>query len=262
MNWLTAVRTNKTNTTPQQREGFVQAVTRRLVPIGRGDWLLAGVLFVVWLLVLLTLPAYVPLQLASWLTLIALLIAPGYFLTDMLTWRGQPDRLERLALALPLGIALLALPGITALVLHWTLFQLAVAWIVVSAVVMGGWLLGILQLPLFGRVFAGRTAPAVNRWAVDELLLAALLVALFLVSLPALSQYKIDGDAYAVSTFTAEALADLPLNAREPLFGTEFGPGVRMIFNQFMTLSYLWSYIAVIAPLTLTAVASRNILAI
>jgi len=86
MNWLTAVRTNKTDTASHQPDGMFHAVTRRLVPIGRGDWLLAGVLFVVWLLVLLIVPAYVPVQLASWMTLIALLITPGYFLADMLSW--------------------------------------------------------------------------------------------------------------------------------------------------------------------------------
>ena len=163
---------------------------------------------------------------------------------------------------MPLGVAVLALPGISALIWHWTLNQLTTVWFITSGIVIVVWLLSIGRAPLFYRLFAGRRQSTAVRWGVDELLLAGLLVGLLVVSYPALTQYKIDGDAYAVSTFSAEALVQLPLNAREPLFGTDFGPGVRMVFNQYMTLSYLWSYLAVIGSLTLTAVASRSVLAV
>jgi hypothetical protein len=74
----------------------------------------------------------------------------------------------------------------------------------------------------------------------DEILLFLLIAGLFALAFPALRLSKIDGDAYAVATFTADALAGLPLNAREPLFGTEIGPGVRMVFNQ----SLRWNMVA------------------
>ncbi|HXF62020.1 MAG TPA: tetratricopeptide repeat protein, partial [Caldilineaceae bacterium] len=72
----------------------------------------------------------------------------------------------------------------------------------------------------------------------------------------------IDGDAYAVSSFAADALAGLPLNGAEPLFGTDLGPGVRMAFNQSLPLSYLWSYFSHIEPIPLTATASRPMIAL
>lgn len=70
-----------------------------------------------------TLPLGWPLQLASWLTFLALFITPGWLVADMLTGRLGLDWLERLALAFPLGIAVLALPGMAALLLHFTLAQ-------------------------------------------------------------------------------------------------------------------------------------------
>lgn len=101
-----------------------------------------------------------------------------------------------------------------------------------------------------------------SRWTTDEWLLLLLLVAAFAYCLPTLNLYKIDGDAYAVGTFAADALADLPLNAREPLFGTALGPGVRMAFNQSLPMAYLWSSLSSIDPITLTAAASRAMVAL
>ena len=66
-------------------------------------------LIMAWFLVISGLPAYLNLQLASWLTFIALLITPGYFLAGLITWHMRLDWLERLALALLLGLAALAL---------------------------------------------------------------------------------------------------------------------------------------------------------
>ena len=73
---------------------------------------------------------------------------------------------------------------------------------------------------------------------------------------------RIDGDAYAVNTFAVDALAGLPLNAREPLFGTDLGAGVRMVFNQYLPFSYLWSYFAALEPIDLMSLYSRQILAL
>jgi tetratricopeptide (TPR) repeat protein len=97
---------------------------------------------------------------------------------------------------------------------------------------------------------------------VDEIILLLLLAGAFVAIIPTLSLYKIDGDAYAVASFAADALAGLPLNATEPLFGTTLGPGVRMVFNQSLPMTYLWSHLAHIDPITLTATASRAMIAL
>ena len=76
MNWLTAVQQNKRTTSMRDIEQR-KKIVNRMVPIGRGDWLLAGCLITIWLLVLLIVPAYLHIQLASWLTFVALLITPG-----------------------------------------------------------------------------------------------------------------------------------------------------------------------------------------
>ena len=221
----------------------------------------AGVV-ALWALTLAGLPAeWLSRQAVSWMTFVALLIAPGYLLADLATTvrsrrpRREPDLdvLERLALALPLGVALLALPGIPALLLHWTVEQLAVAWAVVSGVVVAAWMShALLQLVRGAAPWKDGQA-----WPRPELVLLGLLVALYLLMLPALTLTKIDGDAYAVNSFAADALAGLPLNATEPLFGTDLGPGVRMAFNQSLPLFYLWSYFSGIEPNLLVAEAAR-----
>jgi len=226
---------------------------------------LAIILIFIWLLVLLRVPVLLPSLLASCLTFIALLITPGFLLADMITWRLGLDKLEQLALALPLGIAILALPGMVSLLLHLTLTILVLSWFIISAVLIAAWLLARGGAPLFGRLF--RDAPSLpvrtpRHWTADELILLFCLVILFVLILPTLSLYKIDGDAYAVNTFAVDALAGLPLNAREPLFGTDLGPGVRMVFNQYLPLSYLWSYLAGMDTITLMSLFSRQILAL
>src|SRR5690606_13146852 len=132
---------------------------------------------------------------------------------------------------------------------------------IASGLVMLAWLL----YGLFVRALTGRfDGPRYERepWTADEIILALLLAVAFIGILPALSLNKIDGDAYAVATFPTDALAGLPMTAVEPLFGTDLGPGVRMIFNQYLPLSYLWSHFSGIDPITLTAVASRSMLAL
>jgi tetratricopeptide (TPR) repeat protein len=246
-------------------------------------------LMVVWLVVIVGGAAFLPLQLASWLTFVALFITPGYLLADIITWRLKLDWLERLALAFPLGVAIMAVPGIIALLQHLTITQLTTAWMFSASLVLIIWYLHRLikggrplsdpaplpsPPPEKGREnrVAWRALPTLfakrghegpfSAWALDEILLLLLLTIAFIAILPTLTLYKIDGDAYAVSSFSADALAGLPLNASEPLFGTALGPGVRMVFNQALPMSYLWSYFAHIDPITLTATASRAMLAL
>lgn len=222
---------------------------------GWGNLVMAGLLILAWILALTAVPAFIPIQAASWLTFTALLITPGYLLADMLGWRLGFDIMEKLGLAMPLGIAVLAVPGIFALLRHQTLIGLATGWAIISGFIIFGWV--VFTLFYFSKQSQIRQPPP---WAIDEQLMLLFLLGLFLLGMPALTQAKMDGDALAVSTFTAEALAGLPLNGQEPLFGTEHGPGVRMIFNQYMPLSYLWSFFSAINPLTITAVASRSML--
>lgn len=219
-------------------------------------------LIALWALTLAGLPAgWLPLHAASWTAFLALVIAPGYLLADLAaTVRGRGKRrgpdldvVERLALSLPLGVALLALPGIPALLLHWTVDQLAVAWAALSGAVVVVWMgHALLQLVRGEAPWEDEVG-----WRREELALAGVLLALYLLMLPALTLTKIDGDAYAVNSFAADALAGLPLNASEPLFGTDLGPGVRMAFNQSLPLFYLWSYFGGIEPNLLVAQAAR-----
>lgn len=249
---------------------------------GTGNLVLVGLLILAWVLALTAVPPFVPIQIASWITYVALIITPGYLLADMIGVRLELDIMEKLGLATPLGIAILAIPGIVALLLHQTLFDLAISWAIISGLILFCWILFTLLLLTSSEAYASRyrqsgplgslwlrlstyvraLVPAHRPapWVLDERLMLLLLLLLYLLGLPALTQAKMDGDALAVSTFTAEALAGHPLNQQEPLFGTDHGPGVRMIFNQYMPLSYLWSFFSAINPLTITAVASRSML--
>ena len=214
-------------------------------------------LLVVWGLMAAGVATWLPTQAASWLTFIGLVITPGYLLGDLIASRLELDRLERLAMAFPLGMAVLALPGMTALLLHWTVDDLALGWVLITGVIAGSWC-AIMLIRMRRTAIPPRGAP----WSTDELALAALIGLAVLLMLPALMLYKIDGDALAVGSFTADALAGLPLNLSEPIFGTTIGPGVRMAFNQSLPLAYLWSYWSGIDPITLTAEASRPMIAV
>jgi tetratricopeptide (TPR) repeat protein len=218
--------------------------------------LLPALLIACWGGVLFGLPKLLPTQAASWVTFLALFITPGYLLGELVARRVALDPLERLALAFPLGVAALTPVGMAALLQHWTVDQLALGWALTSGAIIVGWALAWL-------VWARQAAPAAQtRWTLDEALLALLLATVFVLIVPTLDLYKIDGDAYAVNSFAADALAGLPLNATEPIFGTDLGPGVRMAFNQSLPMSYLWSYWSGIAPIPLSATASRSMLAL
>lgn len=222
----------------------------------RLDALVALGLICVWAAVLSGGAQHLPTQAASWLTFLALVVLPGYLLGDLLTARLDLDQAERMALSFPLGMAVLTVPGMLALLLHWTIDQLALGWAIGTGVVVLVWL-----VVRFGRARAQVERTPSAPWKADEIALALLLLVAYVVMLPTLTLYKIDGDAYAVNSFAADALAGLPLNQAEPLFGTGLGPGVRMAFNQSLPLAYLWSFWSGIDQIELTAVASRAMIA-
>jgi hypothetical protein len=217
-------------------------------------FLLPAFLIGIWALVLTGEHQALPLQVTSWLTFLALLITPGYLLGELATWRLRLDSIERLALAFPLSIVVLSIPGMVALLSHQTIVELANGWMIASAVVVAVWLLTALA--------TRKPSARAERWTNDQLIWLILIGVAFVLILPTLSLYKIDGDAYAVGSFTADAMARLPLNATEPLFGTDLGPGVRMAFNQSLPMAYLWSWFSGIDSLTLTATASRAMIAL
>ncbi len=224
--------------------------------------LLTLALFLAWLVVVLRFAPKFGTQPASWLAFIGLLISPGYFLGELITWRLKLDWIERLAVAMPVGVAILAVPGIITFARHGTLDELRLWWVAAGGIVMVAWMVQRVYVRSLFHRFDTSRYPARTPWAFDEILLFVLLAAAFVLVLPTLSLDKIDGDAYAVATFSADALAGMPLNQVEPIFGTDLGPGVRMVFNQFLAMSYLWSDLSGIDPITLTAVASRSMLAL
>ncbi|MFN2202191.1 MAG: tetratricopeptide repeat protein [Caldilineaceae bacterium] len=216
-----------------------------------------ALLIAIWSAVLAGAPALLPVQMASWLAFLALIVTPGYLLGDLLISNTRLDWVERLAIAFPLGIAVLGIPGMVSLLGHGTVTQLAIGWTVVSAAVILVWVAFVVWNSLRNR----EGAPA-DIWKLPQLLALLVVALLFALGAPALMLYKLDGDAYAVGSFAADALAGLPLNGTEPLFGTNLGPGVRMDFNQWLPMSYLWSYLSGIDPLLLAAQASRIMVAV
>ena len=103
-------------------------------------YLMVAGLVLIWLAVLAALPALLPTQFASWFAFIALLITPGYLLGDIITWKLDLDAVERVALALPLGMAVLAVPGTISLVMHLDIHQLAMGWAIASGFIILIWL--------------------------------------------------------------------------------------------------------------------------
>jgi len=254
---LLAERQPPINEAPHQ--SAEKSVAFRWAALANSHTYTALVLIAVWVAVILQAPQYfnLPVQAASWLTFFALLVTPGYLLGDIVARKLKLDGLERLALAYPLSIVVMALPGMFVLLRHLTITELTTGWIVTSGLMVIIWALYMVLV----RARAAR--PAASRgWAWDEIAMLALLTIAFIYILPELTLFKIDGDAYAVGSFAADAFAGLPLNAREPLFGTDLGPGVRMTFNQSLTMAYLWSQLSSIDPLTLTATASRVMIAL
>lgn len=212
-------------------------------------------LIVVWLVVVLGLPSHLPIQVASWLTFLALLIAPGYCLGDMITWRLDLDWIEKLALALPLSVVVIALPGMISMLAHLTVYQLTAGWQFVSWLLLLVWAFHVWrvqrQIPRSG-----------SPWTWDQVIMLLLLIAAFVYIFPTLCLYKIDGDAYTFIAFARDALSGAPMNVNEPLFGTELGPGVRMVFNQMFPVSVLWSHLSAIDRVDLSATANRSMIAL
>ena len=207
------------------------------------------------LVVVLGLSVRLPTQAASWLTFIALVITPGYLLGEIVTWHLNLDWLERLALALPLGVSAMALPGIVALLGHKTIHDLAAGWTLTVGLIITAW--------LFHSQWRRKHPPHRHLpWAWDEITMLLLLTAAFVYMLPTLSLYKMDGDAYATAAFTSDALTGNPMNVTEPLLGTGKGPGVRMAFNQLLPIYHLWAYLSGVGHIELTATASRSMIAL
>ena len=151
----------------------MQRFRRLLTP----HYLLVAGLIIAWVMVLAALPALLPLQAASWLAFVALLIVPGYLLGDIITWKLDLDIVERLALALPLGVAVLAIPGIISLVLHLDIHQLALGWAIASGIVIIGWLIN--------EAFIYRhRSRGTNPWKIDEILLMGVILIAFAALLP------------------------------------------------------------------------------
>ncbi|MFC2037392.1 hypothetical protein ACFLYD_05405, partial [Chloroflexota bacterium] len=203
------------------------------------------------------LPVELPIQAASWMTFVALVITPGYLLGDIVAWRLDLDLLERLALAMPLGIFVMALPGMVTMLGHLTIQDLMTAWTLTVGCLAMAWIV----FRLLPRESTTRSHSPPWRW--DEIAMLLLLVAAFVYMFPTLSLYKMDGDAYAVATFTADALTGRPLNATEPILSTGRSLGsIRMGLNQFLPIFHLWSYLSQVDHIELTGTASRSMLAL
>lgn len=238
---------SRTQVLPVALTGRLNGNIRYWLPaFGLGALLLAG---------MFGLCAVLPLRPAGWLSFIVLLIVPGYFLTAAITARLPLDTLERAAIALPLGIALLAVPGIFSLTLHKTKDVLLVGWQVMAGLSLAIYILTRrLQQP--GELAAG--VP----WKANELLLAALLVGAFVVAYSTLAIPAMDGDLFTFMAGVSDARMGKPLNLTEPLFGSGLGVFVRSHFNQFPVIWILWSELAHQSPVDLTASVSRPILAL
>ncbi len=221
----------------------------------RAGRLIALTLILIWLAVLFGLPAHLPTQAASWLTFVGLLITPGYLLGDIVAWRIDLDNLERLALAFPLGVTVLALPGLAAMLRHLTAGQLVIGWTLTTSLVLIAWLVHSLRI-------RRDVSLGFSPWARDEIILLLLLAAVFVYIFPTLCIYKIDGDAYTFIAFVRDAMTGRPMNVTEAFFGTDIGTGVRMAFNQMFPVSVLWSHFSHIDRITLSAEASRTMIAL
>ena len=107
-----------------------------------------ALLIAIWSAVLAGAPALLPVQMASWLAFLALIVTPGYLLGDLLISNTRLDWVERLAIAFPLGIAVLGIPGMVSLLGHGTVTQLAIGWTVVSAAVILVWVAFVVWMAL------------------------------------------------------------------------------------------------------------------
>ena len=135
----------------------------------------------------------------------------------MLTFKLDLDTFERLALALPLGVAVLAVPGAIALLQHQTIQQLANSWALISGLVILLW--------FFVTLLVREKRPITKKpWRPAEIILLALIMLAFIAILPTLNLYKIDGDAFAVNSFAADALSGKPLNLSEAAVWYRFRP--------------------------------------
>lgn len=219
------------------------------------DGVLAVFLFLGFIAGGLGLPAFVPRQLASWLAFAALVLAPGFMLALLLTWRLELDWIDRLALSFPLGVAALIPSGLLSLLLHLTADKLLYGWLLTTLAIILTW---IVVAAHRGAISPKAHAP----WRRDEIILLFGLLAAFAVVWPALTVYRVDGDLFTFLTKVSDALTGAPMNVTEPIFGTNLGAGVRSEFNQFFPLWTLWSLVSRLDPVTLTGYTSRAMIAL
>ncbi len=223
------------------------------------DRAIAAVLLLAYAFTFVGLSRFLPLQPATWLTFLALLITPGYLLASLITRRLNLDSLQRLALAFPFGVAVLAVPGLLALIQNMTVDDLANGWRLTSFIVVAVW---------FARELSAGfpdtwSRPATSEgWSRTEQLLLLLLLLAFVIMLPALTAYRVDGDLLTFLTKVSDALDGQRMNVTEPMFGTDLGPGVRSAFSQFLPLWSLWSFFSGLDPLPLTGYGTRSLFAL
>jgi hypothetical protein len=229
-----------------------QILNPGLIPAGS---FVAPGLVLVFLAVVLGLPAHLPIQPASWLTFVALVITPGYLLGEIVVWRVNLDWIERLALALPLGVSVVVVPGTVTMLAHRTIQDLTASWTLTVGLLIIIWL-------FHGQRRRKGSSCCCSPWAWDEIIMVLLLTAAFIYMFPTLSLYKMDGDAYAIASFTSDALTGAPINVTESLFGTDLAPNVRAAFNQLLPIYHLWSYLSQVDHIELTATASRSMIAL
>ena len=90
------------------------------MPLSRSQRLMAAILILIWVGMLLGLQNRLAMQASSWLVFLGLVVAPGYFLADIVLWKLNLDWMERLATTFPFGVVAIMPAGLTSMLLHFT----------------------------------------------------------------------------------------------------------------------------------------------
>ena len=133
------------------------------VPLSRSQRLMALTLILIWVGVLLRLQNYLPMQATSWMVFLGLVVAPGYFLADIVLWKLNLDGLERLATTFPFGVVAIMPAGLTSMLLHLTVHTLALLWAIVAGLIIVIWLIQVRWLR------HGEAPVRSKRWAFNEI---------------------------------------------------------------------------------------------
>jgi tetratricopeptide (TPR) repeat protein len=207
------------------------------------------------LLLIYGLPSQIPMQVASWLAFIGILIIPGYLLTSIFSYYHPFEFLERLALSLPIGLAAFSIPGLIVMVLHRAYSELLLSWLVTTALIF-------LASLIFQFAKRKSAFPKIKAWTVDEIVLVIILASAFIAVLPILNSLSVDGDLLTYISSLADNVAGKPFALVDPMFGTNLTPGLRMMFNQLIPLMTLWARLSKIDALNLSVYASRSMFAL